>query len=795
MATQRLRPLPDAPRANVAEDIAAIPSATLLRFDLSALPRTTKLYRAELVLSLAGPRMGNEDDALVSIEIVPLAHAGKLSPSSKPLALVAPWFDGFDATEAVAGWSGKPTGDFLVRAAPRWERKASYLDVAYDGQPQRVPPQVQQARATHRAGQTFIVFEEIDDRSAAPSPTWADLKKAIETMDADREIRYRVYRHTAPITAASLPEAERLGEARPMSGYNVLGRSVDQLIALHRRRAIDDMDFAKRLARQDYFEKYSPDMPEMGEVPIQRFAVEDGKPLPPKLGLYVHTVSATAGLSSRAPRADGTVGQAKVSGEIADDSLGYFDRGTAGKAYYAVVSVADGVANTKEVSCVGPIEETVGPGEPVLQGRPDVTVFFDYPGERRQYVQWAAPPLANLPNQYYNWGVFIPRGYEKAKAKRLSLFFHDATQRFLKPPWPHRQDTVLLSPHDAPYRSFGYGYHEALGTLRSFRQGRVQPFFARRTDAMVGWALKTFRADPARVSCGGSGTWGGTAALQYGIRRPGQIAYVMAEGSADPDPQQTPYQYELYGLRKTQRSNLDAVWGKAEWKIAAESGKPIWDEMNLAAYVLANGHRVALPFLSLGAGSQHATWKQEAGLMKAYLRTRNGFMAEFFWGSSPHLHLPISAEEGEYPFEPRADRPILACESKDRGPSPDFFAKHFETGERGYSSGGRLNTQPRWDTEDAVDEPDRLEITICTAKRVVYAGRATGDVAVRNTQKFRPPPGTRLGWTAPDPQEKRKTQQGEATVDEHGRILIQGLQFGEQGKLTIRRALPKGGEQ
>ena len=38
----------------------------------------------------------------------------------------------------------------------------------------------------------------------------------------------------------------------------------------HRERARDDLDFAKRLARQDYFRDYHPDMPEMGEVRIGR---------------------------------------------------------------------------------------------------------------------------------------------------------------------------------------------------------------------------------------------------------------------------------------------------------------------------------------------------------------------------------------------------------------------------------------------------------------------------------------------------------------------------------------------
>ncbi|KKK75434.1 hypothetical protein LCGC14_2873750, partial [marine sediment metagenome] len=220
------------------------------------------------------------------------------------------------------------------------------------------------------------------------------------------------------------------------------------------------------------------------------------------------------------------------------------------------------IANAVNVSAA--IDEKPGAGEPVLQGAADVTVFFDYPGRRLQYVQWAAQGMANLPNQYYNWGVYVPRDYEVAKVKRLSVTFHDSQQRFLRPPWFHRGDTVLLSPHDFPFKSFGYGYHEALGTLRSFKQGSVRPYFGRRVDAVVDWALKKFGADATRVSCGGSGYWAGTAALQYGLRRFGRIAYVMADRHPDPDPRQTvPGKGRRRG--RLPRLIMDASWGKPDW--------------------------------------------------------------------------------------------------------------------------------------------------------------------------------------------------------------------------------------
>ena len=104
--------------------------------------------------------------------------------------------------------------------------------------------------------------------------------------------------------------------------------------------------------------------------------------------------------------------------------------------------------------------------------------------------------------------------------------------------------------------------------------------------------------------------------------------------------------------------------------------------------------------------------------MKAYRETRNAFMAEFWWGGSPFLPLPVSADMGDRPFEPRNDRPLLAVASRDYGPSPQFMTDQFETGKRGYASGARLNTKPRWEPEDIVDTAERLEMTLGEDKTV-----------------------------------------------------------------------------
>jgi hypothetical protein len=697
-------------------------------------------------------------DAAVTFDLKPLAGRPVLRAELRlraegdvtvpGLEPAAPWFDAFDATGA-AGRAAKatpPTLKLTVRGFDKVEPDSVRLDVAVRAAPSTVPPQVKGVAAFHRAGQTFITFREIDDRSAEPAPKWSVLKARLDAMDAAKRVRYLVFRHDRPITAATLPEAERLARVRPMSGYNARGRSVDELICTVRRQAVGDALLARKLARSGYFKRYTPDHPNMGQVAVERFAVRDGERLPPRTGLYVHHPAKP------------------------------------GKAYYAVVSCVDGVANTRDLDAANstskPLAETVGPGVPVRQGKADVTVFFDVPGERFRYVQWAGPSLTHRPSEYYNWGVFVPRDYGKAGLRRLSVFFHDGNQRYLKPPWPHRQDQVLLSPHDAPFASFGYGHNDALGTLTPLRKGTVRPFFARRVDAVVAWAMEHFEADAGRVSCGGRGYWGGTAALQYGLRRPGRIGYVMAESSPDPDPKSTPDTYVRYPWRKgrprpTGRGQIDRVWGRPEWKLPCESGKSIWEEADLPAFVRAS--EKAVPYLSLGSGSMSVTWKQQTDLMKAYKESRNGFLSRFYWGGTGMVPLPKGR------FEPRADRPLLACWPLGFHPKPDFFEKYFFPGKRGYSGGSRLNDRIRWGSEDVVDTAERLEMTIWSDRSMTYAGTAVAETTVRNARKFRPAPGETLTW-------KAGKQGGEIRVGKDGLIIIPKLAFtGTPTRLVITR--------
>ncbi len=713
----------------------------VVKIDLTALPARAKIHRASLLIRRS-PIDGRDAAALVNVEVAPLAAGTDHPTPGEPLKLEAPWFAGFDVTETVRTWSARPGTDhaLLVKSCPGFEPEATRLEIMYEtmravgaGRAAGEPAPVKAVQAVHRAGQTFITFGEIDDLVGNEPPTWGRVKKLLEEMDAKNRVRYLVYRDRRPITPKTIASATLLARLRPLSAYNTRGRSVEELIAMIRRRAIDDTALARRLARRGL--RFGANSPEMAEVVIKRLAIVDDKPLPAATGLYVHSPA------------------------------------KAGKAYYAVVAAVDGTANLRQVATVS-VDEVVGAGEPVRQPAADVTVFYDYPGRRSQYVQWTAPPLSNLPNQYYNWSVYLPRDPPKPTPVRVAF----TGTKFIKPGVRHRADTILISGQDTPIWSQWYGYHESLGTLRSFKQGSVRPFTRRRLFAFIDWAIGRFGGDAKRVSC-----IGGSDALYYGVKHGDRFAYVLTR-QPDPYPLTTPASVMIQGYRRSPpRPQREAAWGKPEWKIPGEGGKPAWDEFDLIGYV--KDPKRELAFLSMGPAQLSAPWGNQVKFMKQLWASNHGFAARFYWGGGEHLPIPEGRVGAKDTFDFALDLPFLALRnnSNDRG----LTTKQFTTGTPGYGSGGRIADGRRW-LADVVDEADRFEITIHGRGRVTYAGGGTSDVTIRRARTFKPAPGSRVRWeNAPLKGSGGKPQSGEVTVDADGLVTIPKVSFQNPSRLKV----------
>ena len=688
----------------------------VVRFDLAELPKATKVYRADLLIFRTVRLGGADAGADMNIEIYPLFSAfragGTPAATGEPLKLRGPWFDRFDATEAVRQWvAGKTNGGFFLKVCPYLDAKAVTLDVAYEGKAGEVPAQVRDVQAFHRAGQTFITFREIDDPVGTDTVRWGQFRRVLSNLDRGRRVRYRVYRSARPITAANLHQAERIASVRPLSGWNVNGRSLDKAI---------DQAFSSpetRFSGQwNPFSRASMDGKYGTQCLMERLAVRDGgKPLARQTGLYVHTPG-KAGLR-RAP--------------------------SSRKAYYAVVTSADGVENGRDISAANslakPVEEVAGQGEPVFQKELPARPFWNYREKRLHYVRWVSPPYVNLPSEYYNWSVAVPKDLGRSVPLELSL--HRDGRSYWRTQYRIEQDSVVVTPHDFPVKTWWFGYHESLGTLKSFRQGVVHNYTERRLLAFLDWVAKKWPVDRKRMlvtGCRGGAAGGG--ALHLGLRHPEAFNLVLSGyGEAN-------YRGAIQALARVKRAGtmpaeLEGIWGKLEWDLQAETGRrhrrSVWDELDLTKLVAELPAQVDLPLVTV---TGHGMLKPMRDFAATMIERGRALMVRYGVYGGGTL-LPVSRTgtwSGMIRQDVRKDLPLPAfC-----GPNASalYVRPKEPSGNLVVSDGiqrwwGDIGRGCRWKTDDIVDSPGRFEITL------YWAGSSRvrnphADVTLRRLQKF-----------------------------------------------------------
>ncbi|KPK84762.1 MAG: hypothetical protein AMJ81_04825 [Phycisphaerae bacterium SM23_33] len=763
---------PDREKPAAKEAVTILPVAEgagegVVRFDLSSLPKGTQVYRADLLVFRTRPITGGDDEATIDIEIYPLFSdfqaGGKPAAADKPLQLRSPWFDRFDATEAVRQWAaGKPNGGFFIKACPLIELPATCLDVAYQGEPKAVPQQVTGARAFHRAGQTFITWKEIENPVGTDEVRWGRLREILGSLDKTRRLRYCVYRSGKPITAESFHEAERIAVVAPLSGWNVNGRNVDKPIddALGNQYALNHHQW-NPFVGASVEGKYGVD------CLMERLVIQDGgEPLPRGTGLYVHTPDAE------------------------------------GPAHYAVVSSVDGVENTADISesnsPAEPVTELKGEGVPVLQKVFPPKPYFNYKEKRLHYVRWVAPPYVNVPSQYYNWSVGIPE--KPAEPAPVELSLHRDGRSYYRTQYRIEQDSIVLTPHDFPVKTWWYGYHESLGTLRSFRQGRIHNYTERRLLAFIDWAAKTRPAEwsPAAkergcsldrnrilaTGCAGGAAGGG--ALHLGIRHPEVFNLVLSGyGLAD-------YAGEIEALTRVKRAGampaeMESIWGKVAWGLQTDTGKKVWDELNLTKIVSGLPDDVHLPLVSV---TGHGMLQPMRDFFVAMLDKGQPVMARYGVYGGGTL-LPVSRTgtwSGMIRQDIRRDQLMPAF----WGPGcPALWETPREpSGELVVSDGikrwwGELNTGCRWKTDDVVDSPTRIEITLFwDGSRGVRNPHA--DVTLRRVQNFRIRPEWAYTYEIRNAAGE-VVEQGKVTAGRRGLFTIKGVPIPREGSRLIVR--------
>jgi hypothetical protein len=364
-----------------------------------------------------------------------------------------------------------------------------------------------------------------------------------------------------------------------------------------------------------------------------------------------------------------------------------------------------------------------------------------------------APPCGNLPYQYYNWSVSVPVPLEKGAPLEFSL--HRDYHSYYRTQYRIEQNSVVVSPHDFPVPSGWYGFHESVGTLKSFEEGVIHNYTERRLLAFLGWACGKWPVDRNRVFITAISGSGVTGAVALAVRHPEAFQMVVTA---------TPITDYKAAMKESKRSvaDVEMVWGKVEWDLKTDTGKSVWDELNLAKVVREWPDGTEPPFLSLcGAGYGPAlrefflAFLEKGGPMIAYYNMWGGRMQPISltgnWGAM-------------IPMDIRGNVSLPAFRSA---------GTMAELNKKAEQYGNPINQGFRWNTTDLVDETGRYEIGLRSETA------DTADVTLRRLQKFKVEPGKTYAW-------EFAGQKGEVTVGKNGLLTVPGLRIsGAGGRLSV----------
>ncbi|KKN07574.1 hypothetical protein LCGC14_1065580 [marine sediment metagenome] len=483
--------------------------------------------------------------------------------------------------------------------------------------------------------------------------------------------------------------------------------------------------FARKIARGP-FRGYSPSMPQMGEVVVLRLAVTDGRPLTPGTGLYVHHPA------------------------------------EAGPAYYAVVTAIDGTANTRAFAALAePVAEKPGRGRPVLQRVEDLKVFYDFPGERRRYVQWCAPPLSPRPNMYFNWTVMLPpdcvddSGWLKkdvAAKSPAEVYFHSRYFSHAKPRQKYLLDSIQIAPHDYPPSGW-YGYNDAAGTGRPLGRGTVGNHTQQRIIAFLDWAKTALPIDPDRII-----PVGADGAAMLAIAYPDTFAYVLINKFSNVAVSQHP------------AASLIRAWGPRSREIKDAEGRSEWGWAMMDQVLLASrGRDLPLIFCKGYSWGPYVRGfaKGEGRFYTAMQKANQPIMADWTWASGKLLS-PDSYTGLWRGLDITRTTPVPAMANCSTNSNRE--------------SNGNVNLPITW--QPVEEGPGKVQVALSSRSG------GTLDLALRRLGKFRVKPGQTLLWEATSAKPRRgetpEPQSGKVAVDRDGLFVLKGLKIARGCELTVK---------
>ena len=496
------------------------------------------------------------------------------------------------------------------------------------------------------------------------------------------------------------------------------------------------------------------------DKPALRYVVEDGKaPVRPAVGIYAHNP----------PKAD--------------------------KAWYAVTVAVNGTEDLDKLgggNTAGPIEETVGPGEPILQRTENPAKFMYHSKPTlRYYVRWEAPPRANVPSRPFDYLLAVP---DKVKwPAPICMAFHcwggslngGYGWWYNRPP----ATTLLLATNQIPY-DWWTGYHEAKGTWKSWSAGVVRSYTQKRYDAFFDWVCANYRVDRTRTIAGGN-SMGGSGAPVYATHRPGRVAWVSSWVGVH-TPAGTPHFLGSYEL----------CYGRLDWKLRHESGQTAFQHFDDAAWI-RNHPEISMPLICFGNGKDDGGigWPQALAYFRALQEARQPHV--FRWALGGHgvrATLPGPGASGStLPLDVRTDQSLPALTKCSIDGDPGTGRKLASPAARKTPDGrvrkdpydgdpsGYANRWLYWETGTIVDKADRWEMTVKLMPNTP-ADKCTVYVTPRRLQQFKCPPGRTFAWTNTPLGGAEAIQSGKVTADKWGLVTLEKVQIAKAGnRLQVHR--------
>ena len=529
---------------------------------------------------------------------------------------------------------------------------------------------------------------------------------------------------------------------------------------------------------------------ETGKQPPVRYRVTDlGEPLPWGTGVYAHNPA------------------------------------EAGKAYYAVTVAVGGEEDLDACTATTePVDEMVGPGEPVLQWEehPKDWQYRQGPLTRLVYTRWESWPHASVPNTPIDYLVamgddpppaVLPREAEnrayRVEPAPVGLHLHcwGGSLNGGYGWWynAHR-GAVLIASNQVPY-DWWTGYHERLRTAKTFGDGHVQPFTMTRMLDFLDWAGRQWQDSPeavrkhwrkldmTRVFTAGS-SMGGSGAPMYPIRFGDRIAWCIAWVGVHV-PAESPGFHESY----------QNVYGPRDAAITMPDGKTSpWDWFSDVWWLRKNPKaETGFIIASNGKDDGGIGWPQAYAFARALQETRRPHL--YNWGMSGHgtrtvvganfdidartdQSLPaftngtldgnIGTGKLKTKEEMEAEKTRLEDEARKAGKDPKQVRACPTDGD----PEGAYNAHLAWETGDVTDTAEAWEMTV-VLKASAPKDSCNVDLTPRRCQKFRMPQGAKFAWLVIDAQSAKIVAEGTAVADECDLVTLKQIPL-VKGKNRVR---------